>query len=250
MSAMIWLLPSLISISVAFSQVRTPSKLEPFRTDGCSTYLGVKAESWTECCISHDFSYWVGGSTQDKQRADAQLINCLRTKGKPGQIAAQVFERASARFSQSRWGSRWNPPRPDLPLSEDELEQVKKYQKTFSLPYPIVENPNGYECSSKINSDIARSTGWPENSPLTCFDLKTDLLSADEKLVYSPNCLGYFVVQKKGTHFNPDFVVGYGECAKYLHRPQNRMVPVELNCQMISPRMRDYKNLLRVITRP
>jgi hypothetical protein len=226
------------------------SHLEPYRTDACSAPAGLVADSWAECCVSHDFSYWVGGSSKDKQRADSQLINCLRSKGVAGKIAAKVFDLAPKRFSESHWGSRWHPPRPDRPLSETEWQQVKSYQGLFSLPNPIVENPSGSVCSKKLSEEIKHFTHLPTRQRLTCFDLvnPNPHSPANEELVYSPNCQGYFVIQKDSSPEEPEFIIGYGECANLLKHPHPTFtLQKKLPCLMARPRMNDFYELMRAL---
>jgi hypothetical protein len=231
-------------------RAQTASHLEPYRTDSCSAPAGLSAASWTECCVSHDFAYWVGGSSKEKQRADSQLINCLRSKGVGGELAAKIFELAPKRLSQSHWGNRWHPPRPDRPLSEAELDQVKKYQTLFSLPNPIVENAAGKVCDRKIREKIARLTHLPARQRLNCFDLvNSDSRSpATEELVYSPSCLGYFVIQKIQSPQEFEHVTGYGECAKFLRHPTREKNPrFDTSCLMAEPRLSDFYDLMKAL---
>ena len=49
-----------------------------FVTDGCSA---SPDGSWVECCIEHDFSYWCGGSYEERVEADRVLGECVAEKG-------------------------------------------------------------------------------------------------------------------------------------------------------------------------
>ena len=230
------------------SPIHAVSQLEPYRTDACSAPMGLAADSWTLCCTKHDVSYWIGGSLQDKQRADTQLMNCLRTKGVSGQIAAEVFERAPKHFSEARWGSRWHPRRPNKPLSPEEWEQVKKHQSAFSLPSPIVEDPAGYPCSEQVTAAVELNARIAKKTKLTCFALKSSDVTViiPEELVYSTSCSGYFIVQKNGLFQDPNLVVGYGGCAKTIYHPERRFALLQhLKCLMLRPQIRDFYELVR-----
>lgn len=50
----------------------------PFRFDGCSWFPdGVGGSSWRECCQTHDYAYWCGGSRADRAAADEALRQCV-----------------------------------------------------------------------------------------------------------------------------------------------------------------------------
>jgi hypothetical protein len=48
--------------------------INDFQSDGCSMwpegFLGV---SWEGYCIEHDIKYWLGGTDEDRQKADEEL---------------------------------------------------------------------------------------------------------------------------------------------------------------------------------
>jgi len=45
-----------------------------FTTDGCSSWPDGP---WVECCVTHDFAYWCGGSAEDRRAADRELRRCV-----------------------------------------------------------------------------------------------------------------------------------------------------------------------------
>ncbi len=47
-----------------------------FTTDGCSMWPD---DGWAECCVSHDITYWCGGSAEDRASADVALERCVAT---------------------------------------------------------------------------------------------------------------------------------------------------------------------------
>ena len=55
-----------------------------FTTDGCSGGLSIAwriifrgPPSFEHCCIYHDFSYWRGGTVDERSDADAELWRCV-----------------------------------------------------------------------------------------------------------------------------------------------------------------------------
>nr|WP_295900068.1 hypothetical protein [uncultured Bdellovibrio sp.] len=108
--------------------------LRPFSADGCSLSPdGVpheKAEAaWTQCCVSHDTVYWVGGTLEEKNSADQDLEKCIAEKGYPK--IAHLYNLSVGQFggpesSQDfRWGYGWNYRRPYAPLTDEEKKQVQ-----------------------------------------------------------------------------------------------------------------------------
>jgi len=58
---------------VAFSLQVLASEIQPFESDGCSSFPdGTLAQNtlWLNCCQIHDFAYWRGGTYQERQDAD------------------------------------------------------------------------------------------------------------------------------------------------------------------------------------
>lgn len=56
------------------------SELQTFTTDGCSAFPDgtfAEPEKWLDCCIEHDYAYFVGGSYAQREEADAALGRCV-----------------------------------------------------------------------------------------------------------------------------------------------------------------------------
>ena len=52
--------------------------LDNFVSDGCSMWPDERrGKDYRRCCIVHDMEYWVGGSQDDKFRADCRLAICV-----------------------------------------------------------------------------------------------------------------------------------------------------------------------------
>jgi hypothetical protein len=192
--------------------------LRPFRTNGCSAPFTITDQAWTDCCTHHDFAYWVCGDRADKRRADAELVNCLWKTGISGAIAAKIFEWAPQRLSESAWCSRWSNARKPGPLTPSELRQVQQYEASFSLKFPITKTRVGRDCAPDELPESLRGVSNP-----VCFDL-VKLSSSqinDDRLVYSDDCVGYFIVHNKIS------AQGFGQCADLTLGHQNGTVP---NC--------------------
>jgi hypothetical protein len=51
----------------------------PFSSNGCS---GFRDAMFFTCCFVHDFSFWAGGNSTDRRRADKTLRRCIIDIGK------------------------------------------------------------------------------------------------------------------------------------------------------------------------
>lgn len=111
----------------------TASELKPFTSDGCSSFPDGTLEHkalWLSCCQAHDFSYWKGGTYQDRLDADKELRLCVAETGNP-KIAELML--AGVRVggtpylpTKFRWGYGWPYFRGYGELSQEELESINK----------------------------------------------------------------------------------------------------------------------------
>lgn len=118
----------------------TGGELEPFTTDGCSSFPDGTPEQqslWAECCIRHDLAYWKGGTYEERLGADKALEACVAKVGEP-EIAAVML--AGVRVGGSpyfptfyRWGYGWPFPRGYQALSAEEKQQVKQNLAKFKV---------------------------------------------------------------------------------------------------------------------
>ncbi len=121
--------------------VQAADTLKPFTSDGCSEFPdGIEGHEdlWLNCCIQHDLAYWKGGSYQQRLEADRQLEQCVTAVGQP--LIAKIML-AGVRIGGSpylntpfRWGYGWPYGRGYKPLTDEELEQVKRLQSQIKLP--------------------------------------------------------------------------------------------------------------------
>lgn len=106
-------------------------ELKPFTTDGCSAFPdGDRSQNakWIDCCIRHDFAYWKGGTVKEREKADAELKQCVEELGEKN---ISLLMHLGVRLGGSpfyptwyRWGYGWPYLRGYEPLSEEEQQQV------------------------------------------------------------------------------------------------------------------------------
>jgi len=120
-----------------FVGVAAAEQLQPFTSDGCSSFPNGTFEQnklWLKCCTGHDYEYWKGGSYDERLASDKALKVCVVGVGEP-EIALLML--AGVRVGGSpffpttfRWGYGWRYPRFYGPLTEEELQQVEKLKKS------------------------------------------------------------------------------------------------------------------------
>lgn len=121
-------------------QIFGPDRLQPFTTDGCSTFPEGTREHkdlWHRCCTAHDQKYWAGGSYEERLQADLELRACVQSVGKP--VIADLML-AGVRVGGSpwwpsafRWGYGWPYTHGYSSLTPDELEQVGKQKEALGF---------------------------------------------------------------------------------------------------------------------
>ncbi len=107
-------------------------EIQPFESDGCSSFPDGTFEQndlWLSCCVAHDFTYWKGGTYQDRVAADEDLKACVSAVGEP-EIALLML--AGVRIGGSpylpttfRWGYGWPFLRGYKALTEEEMLQIE-----------------------------------------------------------------------------------------------------------------------------
>lgn len=125
-----------LNLSFFISVFVSAENIKPFTSDGCSAFPDgtlKQKELWLSCCTSHDYSYWQGGTYDERLVADKELHQCVSRIGEP-QIAnimlAGVRVGGSPYFPTSfRWGYGWSYPRMYKALTEDEKKQIKLLKK-------------------------------------------------------------------------------------------------------------------------
>ena len=104
--------------------------ISPFITDGCSSFPDGTVENidlWTNCCIAHDFSYWKGGTYE--QRLDAEKA------GAPNIAKLMLFGVRVGGTPYSpmyyRWGYGWPYLRGYKPITDSEKQEIRKKLDQF-----------------------------------------------------------------------------------------------------------------------
>ncbi len=106
--------------------------IRPFTTDGCSLFpegtLKHK-DLWLSCCTQHDRSYWIGGTRDERLKADRDLKDCVAQAGAPD-IAELMLAGVRAGGTPYlptafRWGYGWPYFRGYKALTKEELGMVK-----------------------------------------------------------------------------------------------------------------------------
>ncbi len=121
------------------TRVKKPLTLNEFATDGCSAYPDgyphTEEYEWLHCCISHDMKYWMGGTYEEKEQADAELNKCASqaTFSSHGTMMEMgVATGGTAHLATSwRWGYGWNRRITYRDLSQEQLSQVDKLSYTI-----------------------------------------------------------------------------------------------------------------------
>jgi hypothetical protein len=133
------ILPLCWCVAPYASAVQEPEQLQAFSSDGCSMFPnGTLQEQalWLDCCTAHDRAYWLGGTYQERLKADEDLRLCVADLG---QRAVATVMLLGVRVGGSpywptsyRWGYGWLYPRGYQTLSSEELQAAARLGK-FAL---------------------------------------------------------------------------------------------------------------------
>lgn len=111
----------------------TAGELKAFTSDGCSLFPNGtprQKDLWLDCCFAHDMAYWMGGTSDERERADRDLRDCVAHAGEP-EIAELMLAGVRAGGTPwlpttFRWGYGWPWPRGYRELTDAEWELVKQ----------------------------------------------------------------------------------------------------------------------------
>lgn len=88
--------------------------LAAFSSDGCSNFPDGTYEQetlWHNCCVTHDLAYWLGGSYEQRLKADAELEQCVKQLNQPFTATLMLAGvRAGGSpfwYTLYRWGYGW-----------------------------------------------------------------------------------------------------------------------------------------------
>lgn len=118
--------------------------LVAFTSDGCSAFPDgtfAQNELWLQCCTEHDFTYWQGGTYEQRLNADLELKHCVADVGEPhiaNLMLAGVRVGGSPYFpTLFRWGYGWSYPRFYKEITKNEQKQIdiliKQIPEVFKL---------------------------------------------------------------------------------------------------------------------
>ncbi|WP_196139057.1 hypothetical protein [Aliikangiella sp. G2MR2-5] len=127
-------------VHCSLANANEKSNLKPFTSDGCSSFPDgtIKHRKlWLECCVAHDKAYWLGGSYQQRKKADEELKQCVEQVGEK-QIAKLML--AGVRVGGSpfwptsfRWGYGWDYPRGYKIPTEAEKTRAKNLLEAYEV---------------------------------------------------------------------------------------------------------------------
>lgn len=215
------------------------SVLAPFVSDGCSVPVGFGAKKYESCCTHHDYSYWVGGALEDKNRADATLINCIRSHG-ASEFTAGAWQSMLANFGAFRWGSKWQPRRANVPLNENEREQVKKLAAIAALEIPQVRSVWAMKaCPEPVVIAVRNGTRLHETHAVTCYPLINNDSHDDRRsfMIFSDGCEGGYFIYRSGStksgFASAESLGGFGMCVDRLAPPLQAQVDTSRNIHVL-----------------
>ncbi len=122
-------------------------EFRPFTSDACSLFPQgtlLDEQAWQHCCVKHDVAYWVGGTKEERLKADQELKACVEKSGHPYIARAMKWgvRMGGIRSPFSfRWGYGWKGRRPYGPLNEQEKMLVARYWPLVHLPMYIRKTP-------------------------------------------------------------------------------------------------------------
>lgn len=114
--------------------------LRAFESDGCTMFpngTGSQPNLWLDCCQKHDLRYWAGGTEDERLQADTELKVCVNAKGE-FETANLMYEGVrlwGSPFLNTtwRWGFGWNISRGYAPLTPEEQEEVRRWQRQIQM---------------------------------------------------------------------------------------------------------------------
>ena len=123
----------LIVLSGLLTNCSKNIRLQPFTSDGCSMFPDqslMHTQDWSECCYSHDLTYWRGGTEKERRIADSLFKECIIKKTNNKHLAELMYN--GVRLGGSpffptwyRWGYGWNYMRGYKPFTQEEQKLIQ-----------------------------------------------------------------------------------------------------------------------------
>lgn len=76
---------------------------KPLVINGCTAY---PEGSWGHCCVEHDIMYWIGGTFEDRKKADQDLLQCVNKSGGSGQVLYNAVRIFGIHAFSKAWGMK------------------------------------------------------------------------------------------------------------------------------------------------
>lgn len=131
----------LLAIALFLGGCASTHELRAFRTDGCSLFPDGDADDpprWSACCVTHDFSYWRGGTAQERKNADQALRHCVLERTQRQWLADQMYR--GVRIGGTpllptwfRWAYGWGYGRGYEPLTAEERQRAETQLEIYRL---------------------------------------------------------------------------------------------------------------------
>ncbi len=142
-----YLLFIVLNLFIFFDPVQArvnPEDLNPFETDGCTSYPNGTSEEpslWLHCCVQHDLKYWAGGTEIERLAADEAMYDCVSETGyvDDAYIMYKGVRIGGTPYFDTdyRWGFGWNYSRDYGPLNKEEKALIKKQSPPELSKVPI-----------------------------------------------------------------------------------------------------------------
>lgn len=128
---------NLLFLLILLPTTALAAEIRPFTSDGCSSFPDgtfEQNELWLSCCRAHDYTYWKGGTYEERVAADQELESCVSQVGEP-EIATLMLGGVRVGGTpylptQFRWGYGWPYPRGYKALTEEELAQITELEES------------------------------------------------------------------------------------------------------------------------
>jgi hypothetical protein len=135
-------LAAVVSVLAGVAQA-APAQLEPFSTDGCSLFpdrLPGKG-AYCQCCVQHDFAYWRGGTSHERDVADDAFRACVARSTGDEALARAMYLGVRAGgdphfYTSFRWGYGWPFGRYYQPLTGGEKARADALERDYRSVHP------------------------------------------------------------------------------------------------------------------
>lgn len=145
----------ILAITFLLGSCASAKQIRDFTSDGCSLFPDGNFNNrtlWCDCCLTHDISYWRGGTEEERKKADQELRQCVLARTKSKALAAMMYEGVRGGGHPAfptwyRWGYGWDYGRGYEPLTNAEQQQARGKLKTY-----WEKHPTGYCKEKKKNA--------------------------------------------------------------------------------------------------